>query len=172
MHGLLQSTTEFSVDTSDVVVRENGFVIMGTETRVNAGFSSSSGAIDITLVSRAESEQMYAYRCMKVNLSVMVCMDLITGTHVDHLTFSPQELTMFSTAHFDLVSDMDGGSPFGSEIVIRSAVFAVIPPRFIANSLPLRPFVIYMKCYWCCRSQVANSDGVPSVVWLEFKLVR
>ena len=63
---------------------------------------------------------MYSYRCMKVNLVVMVCMDLITGTHVDHLTFAPQELTMFSTAHFDLVSDLDGVAPYGSEIVIRN----------------------------------------------------
>ena len=109
-------------DATDVVVRETGFVnAIGSEARVSTGTAGLSGAVDITVVNRNEGEQMYVYRCMKVNLVAMSCMDLISGASVGHLNFSQQELVMFTTPGFEVVSDLDGcDTDCYADIVIRN----------------------------------------------------
>lgn len=119
--GLDLVSTTFEIDVDEVVTRQFGALEWsGTEARASFGQTSASGAITVTVVNRNENEQMYVYRCMKVNLSVVACLDVLSGVGTDHLTFANAEKTMYSTVGFDLLTDLDGGSPFGAEVVLRN----------------------------------------------------
>lgn len=92
----------------------------GHEVHADMGQSASSGSVVIDVVNRNENEKLYTYRCMKVNLSVVMCRDMNAGLHTDHLSFVNNEQIMFSTAGFDIATYLDGSSPFGARVIVRN----------------------------------------------------
>lgn len=121
-YGLQLTSTTFAIDTAVTVQKQWGSLGgLNNEVQAAMGTPNSSGAIDITVADRnASPETIYLFRCMKVNLSVNLCLDLQTGATVRHLTFSPAEQVMFSYPGFDIVSYMDGGSPFDAAVIVRN----------------------------------------------------
>ena len=102
--GLDQADLVFSVDSQSVVTRTFGTVAPTAVAHFATGGAGMSQVISIDVGDRSNGESYNYYRCQRTNLSVTTCLDVLSGTRVRHLTFSPNEQVAFSTPGFDIVS--------------------------------------------------------------------
>ena len=110
-YGLLESSEEFRVDTSHVVVRQRGG-LHGLGTSTTGSFASGSAGmhsvITVDVGVRGGGEPVFNFRCIRTNSVVTSCLNVVTGATSSHITFSPGEQTMFDEGQFRLVSVQNG----------------------------------------------------------------